>query len=92
MLIAVTNSDETNMIACQVAYSLFRTPTKMARVRGDSYLRHPELFCQEALPVDVLISPERIVTDYVQRLIETPGALQVLDFADGRVLTVKILA
>lgn len=92
MLIAVTNDDETNMIACQVAYTLFRTPTKMARVRGDPYLRHPELFSQEALPVDVLISPERIVTEYVQRLIETPGAMQVLDFADGRVRMVAMKA
>jgi trk system potassium uptake protein TrkA len=92
MLIAVTNDDETNMVACQVAYTLFRTPTKIARVRGDSYLNHPELFCQEAMPVDVLISPEQIVTEYVQRLIETPGALQVLDFADGRVRMVAVKA
>jgi trk system potassium uptake protein len=92
MLIAVTNDDETNMIACQVAYSLFRTPTKIARVRSTAYLNQPKLFCQEALPVDVLISPEQIVTEYVQRLIETPGALQVLDFADGRVRMVAVKA
>ncbi|NKC12231.1 MAG: Trk system potassium transporter TrkA [Gammaproteobacteria bacterium] len=92
MLVAVTNNDETNMIACQVAYSLFHTPTKIARVRAAEYLNHPALFCQEALPVDVLISPEQIVTEYVQRLIETPGALQVLDFADGRVRMVAVKA
>lgn len=84
MIVAVTNSDETNMIACQVAYTLFHTPTKIARVRSAEYLDHPELFSQEALPVDVLISPEQLVTEYIQRLIETPGALQVLDFAGGR--------
>jgi len=92
LILAVTNSDETNMIACQVAYTLFHTPTKIARVRAVEYLNHPELFCQEALPVDVLISPEQLVTDSIQRLIETPGALQVLDFADGRVRLVAVKA
>ena len=84
LLIALTNSDETNMVACQVAYSLFNTPTKVARVRAADYLAHPELFNREHAPIDVLISPEGLVTDHIQRLIEYPGALQVLDFADGR--------
>ena len=84
LLIALTNSDETNMIACQVAYSLFNTPTKVARVRAADYLAHPELFQRDSTPIDVLISPEGLVTDHIQRLIDYPGALQVLDFADGR--------
>ncbi len=92
MILAVTNSDEINMVACQVAYTLFHTPTKIARVRSVGYLSHPQLFTQEALPVDVLISPEQLVTDYVQRLIEHPGALQVLDFADGKVQLVAVRA
>ncbi|HHI94047.1 MAG TPA: Trk system potassium transporter TrkA [Gammaproteobacteria bacterium] len=92
MILAVTNSDEINMIACQVAYTLFHTPTKIARVRSIGYLSHPQLFTQEALPVDVLISPEQLVTDYVQRLIEHPGALQVLDFAGGKVQLVAVRA
>ncbi|NIM28218.1 MAG: Trk system potassium transporter TrkA [Gammaproteobacteria bacterium] len=92
LVLAVTNSDETNMIACQVAYTLFQTPTKIARVRSVEYLNYPRLFCQEALPVDVLISPEQLATDSIQRLIETPGALQVLDFADGRVRLVAVKA
>lgn len=92
MIIAVTNSDETNMVACQVAYTLFHTPTKIARVRAQSYLANPRLFSQEALPVDVLISPEQLVTDYIRRLIEFPGALQVLDFAEGRVQLVAVRA
>jgi len=92
MIIAVTNSDETNMIACQVAYTLFHTPTKIARVRSVEYLSHPQLFTQEALPVDVLISPEQLVTEHVQRLIEYPGALQVLDFAGGKVQLVAVRA
>ena len=62
MIIAVTNQDEINMVACQVAYTLFHTPTKIARVRGVEYLSHPQLFSQEALPVDVLISPCRCLT------------------------------
>jgi trk system potassium uptake protein TrkA len=92
MIIAVTNSDETNMIACQVAYTLFHTPTKIARVRNNEYLRHPTLFSQEALPIDVLISPEQAVTEYIERLISFPGALQVLDFADGKaqMVTAKV--
>ncbi len=93
MIIAVTNSDETNMIACQVAYTLFHTPTKIARVRGVGYLAHrEELFAQDSLPVDVLISPEQLVTDYIQRLIEHPGALQVLNFANGLVQLVAVKA
>ncbi|MCG5516474.1 MULTISPECIES: Trk system potassium transporter TrkA [Ectothiorhodospira] len=92
MIIAVTNSDETNMIACQVAYTLFHTPTKIARVRGIEYLEYRALFTPESLPIDVLISPEEVVTNYIQRLIEHPGALQVLDFADGRVSLVAVRA
>lgn len=92
MLIAVTNSDETNMIACQVAYTIFHTPTKIARVRSNQYQIHPELFTHDALPVDVLISPEQLVTDYIKRLIEYPGALQVLDFAGGQVQLVAVRA
>jgi trk system potassium uptake protein len=92
MILAVTNSDEINMVACQVAYTLFHTPTKIARVRSSGYLSHPQLFTQESLPVDVLISPEQLVTDYVQRLIEYPGALQVLDFAGGKVQLVAVRA
>lgn len=92
MIIAVTNSDETNIVACQVAYTLFHTPTKIARVRSQAYLEYPELFTQEAMPVDVIISPEQLVTDYVHRLIEHPGALQVLDFSGGRVQLVAVKA
>ncbi len=92
MVLAVTSSDETNMIACQVAYTLYHTPTKIARVRSLEYLNHSRLFTNEALPVDVLISPEQLVTDYIERLIENPGALQVLDFAGGRVQLVAVRA
>ncbi|HYQ72878.1 MAG TPA: Trk system potassium transporter TrkA [Gammaproteobacteria bacterium] len=92
MIIAVTRNDEINMVACQVAYTLFHTPTKIARVRSIDYLKYTRLFSQDALPVDVLISPEQLVTDYIERLIEYPGALQVLDFAGGRVQLVAVHA
>ncbi len=92
MLIAVTDNDETNMVACQVAYTLFHTPTKIARVRSAEYLKYPQLFTQEALPIDVFISPEELLTENIFRLIENPGALQVLDFADGLVQLVAIRA
>jgi trk system potassium uptake protein TrkA len=90
MLVAVTNSDETNMIACQIAYTLFHTPTKIARVRAAAYLTRPELFENEHIPVDVLISPEQLVTNYIKRLIEHPGSLQVIDFAEGKVQLVGV--
>ncbi len=92
MLIAVTNSDEVNMIACQIAYSLFRTPTRIARVRATGYLQHPELFSPDLIPVDVLISPEQLITDYIYRLISNPGTLQVVDFAGGKVRLVSVKA
>ena len=92
MLIAVTASDEVNMVACQVCYSLFRTHTKIARIRSSSYLTREGLFSQEHMPIDVLINPEEVVTENIRKLLEHPGALQVLDFADGRVQLVAVKA
>lgn len=92
MLVAVTNSDETNMVACQVAYTLFHTPTKIARVREAAYLTRAGLFDNDAIPVDVLISPEQVVTNYIKRLIEYPGSLQVIDFAGGKAQLVAVKA
>jgi trk system potassium uptake protein TrkA len=92
MILAVTNSDEVNMVACQVAYTLFHTPTKIARVRSSEYLEFKQIFAQDACPVDVLISPEQLVTTYIQRLIETPGTLQVLDFAEAKTRLVAVKA
>jgi len=90
IVIALTNSDEVNMVACQVAYTFFRTPTKIARIRGMEYINYrgregEELFVQTALPVDVAISPEQLVMEHVEQLIHFPGAFQVLDFAGGEV-------
>ena len=93
MLIALTDNDEVNMIACQIAHTLFNTPTKIARVRAGSYIRYQStLFKDDALPIDVLISPEQLVTDYIHRIIEHPGSLQVLDFAEGQVRLVGVKA
>lgn len=90
LVIAVTSSDEVNLIACQVADTLFKTPTKIARIRRVEYLQHPELVQRRGTAVDVTISPELLVCKYVQRLIEYPGAMQVLDFAQGRVQMVAV--
>jgi trk system potassium uptake protein TrkA len=92
MLIAVTDSDEINMVACRVAYALFQIPKKICRIRSASYADNDKLFGKEGIAVDVLISPEKIVSDYVTRLVDLPGALQVLDFADGRVQLVAVKA
>ncbi|MEZ5585044.1 MAG: NAD-binding protein [Candidatus Competibacteraceae bacterium] len=93
MLIALTNSDEVNMVACQIADMLFNTPTKIARVRSVDYVQYQqELFTSKALCIDIPISPEQLVTEYIQHIIEHPGALQVLDFADGKVRLVGVKA
>ncbi|MBN9289275.1 MAG: Trk system potassium transport protein TrkA [Gammaproteobacteria bacterium 39-13] len=92
LIIAVTNSDESNMIACQVAYNLFRTPTKIARVRATQYVAYEELFGSDALAVDMLISPEHQVMQHIKRLIEHPDALQVVNFAQGKVQLAAVRA
>lgn len=95
MLVAVTNSDEVNIIACQVAYSLFHTPTKIARIRAGNYTNpkyYDKLFNDKHMPVDVMITPEQVVTDYITRLVAQPGALQVLDFANGIIQLVGLRA
>ena len=92
MLIALTNSDEINMVACQVASTLFHTPTKIARIRSQEYMQKQQLFGDESVPVDVTISPENLVTEYIHHLIEHPSALQVLDFAEGKVQLVAVKA
>ena len=93
MLIAVTNSDESNMMACQVAYTLFKTPTKIARVRSEQYIIYQEqLFKHQDVPVDHLIAPEQLVTKAIKRLIDYPGALQVVEFADGKASLVAVKA
>ncbi len=92
IIVALTSSDEVNLVACEVAFALFRTPTKIARIRAAEYASRPELFRTDGLSVDVIISPEQLVTEYVERLIQHPGTLQVLDFADGKVRLVGVRA
>jgi len=87
MLIAVTLVDEVNMMACQVAHSLFNIPTKIARIRRPAYLeeRWAGLFAREGMPIDTIISPEREVARSIMRRLTRPGAIEMLPFADGRV-------
>ncbi|WP_298451427.1 Trk system potassium transporter TrkA [uncultured Marinobacter sp.] len=93
MLIAVTNSDETNMVACQIASILYSTPKLISRVRASAYLSNKKLFGREGgFPIDVMISPEHLVTRHITRLVEYPGALQVLEFSKGLVRLVAIRA
>lgn len=92
MIIAVTDNDEINMIACQLAFTLFRTPTKVCRIRSNAYLAHNKIFAKEHIPIDYLISPERLVTTYVERLLQYPGALQVVDFAEDKLRLAGVIA
>ena len=93
MLIAVTDSDEVNMLACTIAFTLYQTPTKICRIREVDYLNEDEtLFRSGAIPVDVTISPERLVTDAIHQLILNPGSLQVMDFASGKIRLVAVKA
>jgi len=92
MLIAVTFADEVNMVACQIAHSLFNVPTKIARVRAQAYL-NPEwsdLFSTGNLPIDVIISPEVEVAKAIMRRLEVPGALDMIPFAEGKVRTIGV--
>lgn len=90
LLIAVTSSDEVNLVACQVATTLFQIPTKIARIRSLDYLAHQDLFGTTSFPINVLISPEQVIANYIHHLIEYPDALQVLDFADRTLALVAV--
>ena len=92
MILAVTQSDEINMVACKLAATMFNIPTKIARIRSADYLSHPEIFSPENFSVDFSICPEQVLTDYIVKLIEFPESLQVLEFADGKVSLVAVRA
>ena len=87
LIIAVTWSDEVNMVACQVAHSLFSVPTKVARIRNQTYLRPTwgDLFSRDNMPIDVIISPELEVAKALERRLMVPGAFNMVPFVDGRV-------
>lgn len=92
MIIAVTLHDEVNMVACQVAHTLFDIPTKIARVRAQTYLSEPwvNLFARDSMPIDFVISPEIEVGNMVLRRLETPGAFETASFGDGRITLLGI--
>ena len=92
MLIAVTFADEVNMVACQVAHSLFSVPMKIARVRHQSYLS-PEwagMFSRENMPIDVIISPEIEVASAIQQRLTVPGTLDIIPLADDKVRVIGV--
>ncbi len=92
MLIAVTYTDEVNMVACQVAHSLFEVPTKIARIRSQSYLQPiwSKMFTRDHLPIDVVISPEVEIARAVTRRLEVPGAMEVIPLSDDKVRLVGV--
>ncbi len=92
MVIAVTRSDEGNMLACQMAHTLYRVDKKVARIRTAEYLHREELFSPSAIPIDFVITPEVLVTDYIKHVVEQPGAEQVFEFENGLVQLVETRA
>jgi len=92
MLLAVTQSDEVNLVACKIASALYNTPTRIARIRSADYLARKEIFSKDIFCVDFSICPEQILTDYIAKLIEFPEALQVREFAGGKVSLVVVRA
>ena len=92
MLVAVTQSDATNLVACKLARSVFNVAARIARLRSVDYLEDPEMLDDAHFAVTHAICPEQEITDYITRLIEFPEALQVLSFADGRVTLVCVRA
>lgn len=92
MLVAVTQSDHANLVACKIARSLFNVTTRIARLRSSDFLSDPALLSDENFAVTHAICPEQEITDYIARLIEFPEALQVLEFADGAVTLVCVRA
>ena len=93
MIIAVTKNDETNMLICQIAYSIFKVPKKIARIRSQEYLdpKFSGLFNTENLPIDFVISPELEIAKSIQRKLEAPGALDNIPFADNKIRLLEIL-
>lgn len=92
LLIAVTQSDQTNLVACKVAHSVFNVPTRIARLRSSDFLESETLLSPENFAVDYALCPEQVITDYIAKLIEFPEALQVLYFADNRVALIAVRA
>ncbi len=92
LLVAVTQSDQTNLCACRIAASAFNLPTRVARIRSMDYMAYPQLFDESNFAVDYVICPEQVVTDHIVKLIEIPEALQVMEFADGAVSLVGVRA
>ncbi|MDP3440479.1 MAG: Trk system potassium transporter TrkA, partial [Azonexus sp.] len=92
MIIAVTQSDQSNLVACKLAHSVFNIPTRIARLRSRDFLEDATLLSTDNFAVDFALCPEQVITDYIRRLVEFPRALQVLDFARGRVSLVAVRA
>ncbi len=92
MLVAVTLNDETNIVACKLAGTLFNIPTKIARIRALDYMKHPQLFDADHFGVDHVIAPEQEITEYLRKLIDYPEALQVVPFGGERARLVAMKA
>ena len=93
MIIAVTRNDEINMVICQIAFSIFNIPKKIARIRSQDYLnpKFTKVYNKENLPIDVIISPEIEIAKSIQRKLEAPGALDSVPFADNKIRLLEIL-
>ena len=93
MIIAVTKNDEINMLICQIAYTVFKIPKKIARIRSQDYLnpKFSKVYSKDNLPIDVIISPEIEIAKSIQRKLEAPGALNNIPFAENKIRLLEIL-
>ena len=93
MIIAVTKNDEINMLICQIAYTVFKIPKKIARIRSQDYLnpKFSKVYDKDNLPIDVIISPEIEIAKSIQRKLEAPGALDNVPFANNKIRLLEIL-
>jgi trk system potassium uptake protein TrkA len=90
LVIAVTNYDDTNMVACYIAQHLFSVPKTIAKIKSEDYYNYPKLFQKTHMPITILINPERLITNYIIRIIQYPGIAELLYFSDDKTCLVTI--
>ena len=89
MVISVMKYDESNMVACRIAHTIYNVKNKIARVRNVEYLHKPELFSKSTVPIDFLITPEKLITKYIHGIVKNPGIAEIFEFENGSVQLIE---